>query len=248
MSRKSNDERKKRRVRELSDNHEELGSNKKARLDGSGVSAEHLSSSEGAGATGCCADGDDSMFPFHKFRTNRVLFTDPRSKSICVLGSCENGAGAELERGIVVAEKQPLTECSLVQLFSPTLMEKKFQNDVYSQYVLNYKEGGLGEVRVTTVYPATDKHVQKYEAQKRRFVLETPASYRQITKPFAEKQSLSLDVRTYVRWQVTKCHRCWLIALSVTSLYLLAKEFSLNPFTSTDIQLTPLTVRGRCIK
>lgn len=134
--------------------------------------------------------GPDSLFPFHEFTTHRILFTDPRSKSICVLGSC---AGSE-ERGIVVAEKQPLTESTLPHLFSPSLAEKKFQNDVYSQYLLDCKEGGLGEIRVTTVYPATDKHVQKYEAQKRRFVSETPASYKEITKPFAEKQSLSLDV------------------------------------------------------
>jgi m7GpppX diphosphatase len=137
---------------------------------------------------------DDSLFPFHEFATDRILFTDPRSKSICVLGSCV-GSG---ERGIIVAEKQPLTESTLPHLLLSSSPKKKFQNDVYSQYLLDCKQGGLGEIRVTTVYPATDKHVQKYESQKRRFVLETPASYEEITKPFAEKQSLSLNVRVRI--------------------------------------------------
>lgn len=184
FTRRKNDERKKRAAHNPSAT--ELGRSKRAKLDGS---SEHSSNSD--------SGGDGSIFPFCKFRADRVLFTDPRSKSICVLGSCtgpEAEAEAE-EKGIVLAEKQPLTESSLPHLFSSSVMEKKFQNDVYSQYVLNCKEGGLGEMRVTTVYPATDRHVQKYEAQKRRFVLETPENYHQITKPFAERQSLSLDVR-----------------------------------------------------
>lgn len=163
--------------------------NKKAKLD---ARLGNHTQDFNMGAFRSEPDSDCSLFPFHEFTTHRILFTDPRSKTICVLGSCAGfGAG---ERAIVVAEKQPLTESTLPHLFSPSLAEKKFQNDVYSQYLLDCKEGGLGEVRVTTVYPATDKHVQKYEAQKRRFVLETPASYEEITKPFAEKQSLSLDV------------------------------------------------------
>lgn len=145
------------------------------------------------------ADGEEaSSFPFYEFVPGRVLFNDPRSKTICLLGECGGSESEEAcERGIVIAEKQPLTESSLLPLFSSASAaskEKKFQNDVYAQYVIDCGEGGLGEMRVTTVYPATEKHVQKYEAQKRRVVLETPASYREITKPYAEQQSLSLDV------------------------------------------------------
>lgn len=131
---------------------------------------------------------DSTLSPFQKFSADRILFTDPRSKSICILGSTQAG-----ERGIVLAEKQPLTECSLVHLFATPAIKKNFQNDVYSQYVVDCKEGGLGEMRVTTVCPATDKHVQKYEAQKRRVVSETPSRYQDITKPFVEQDSLSLD-------------------------------------------------------
>ena len=175
-------------------------SKKKVRLDtGLEQDTEHLgtpsmnASNNGLEEADGLEESQNSLFPFQDFATHKVLFTDPRSKSICVLGSCV-GSG---ERGVVLAEKQPLTESTLPHLFSSCLPEKKFQNDVYSQYLLDCK-GGVGEVRVTTVYPATDKHVQKYETQKRRFVLETPARYEEITKPFAEKQSLSLDVRVWL--------------------------------------------------
>lgn len=136
------------------------------------------------------ANGDKD-FSFQEFTVDRVLSVDPRSKYISVLGSFSDSQN----QGIVVAEKQPLTEASLPNLFSLSAsVDKKFQNDVYSQYVLDCKEGGLGEVRVTTIYPATEEHVKKYEAQKQRIILETPKDYQKFTKPFAEKQSLSLDV------------------------------------------------------
>lgn len=131
-------------------------------------------------------------FPFHKFKVDRVLFTDPRSKRISVVGSVD---GCQ-EQGVVVAEKLPITKSSLPSLFSPSSSsEKQFGNDVYSQYILNCKDG-LGEVKAMTVYPANEDHVRKYEAQKLRIVLETPEDYQKITKPFAEKRSFSLDVRT----------------------------------------------------
>lgn len=130
-------------------------------------------------------------FPFHKFKVDRVLFTDPKSKRISVVGSLD---GCQ-EQGVVVAEKLPITKSSLPSLFSPSSSEKQFGNDVYSQYILNCKHG-LGEVKAMTVYPANEDHVRKYEAQKLRIVLETPEDYQKITKPFAEKRSFSLDVRT----------------------------------------------------
>ena len=139
---------------------------------------------------------DSPLLPFDKFRIERVLFTDPRSKSICVLGFF--GESQE-QRGVVLAEKQPLTESSLPLLFSSSSqVERKFQNDIYSQYVLDCKEGGLGEMRVMTVCPATEKHIQKYETQTARLFTETPEDYQQITKPYAEKQSFSLDVCEHV--------------------------------------------------
>ena len=147
------------------------------------------------------SESNNNHFPFQQFQAHRTLFSDPRTKSICVLGGFTNTnqqQQGQRGQGIVIAEKQPLTESSLSHLFSASSPEvqvrKKFQNDVYSQYVLECKEGGVGEVRVTTVYPATEAHVTKYEAQYCRLVRETPDNYLSITKPFAVKQTLSLDV------------------------------------------------------
>lgn len=141
---------------------------------------------------------DDPILPFHKFRTERVLFTDPRSKTMCALGFFDE---SEDQRAVVVAEKQPLTESSLPSMFSSlTRVERKFKNDIYSQYVLDCPEGGVGEIRVMTVCPATEKHIAKYESQQSRLVVETPEDYEQITRPYAIEQSFSLDV--------CKCYCC----------------------------------------
>ncbi len=193
----------------------ELPQSKKARLDdaqepqtptleattaNNGVSSNGATVTEPDVSTADCDNHnieEGSILPFDKFRTERVLFTDPKSKSMCTLGFFGESGD---QRGIVVAEKQPLTESSLPLLFSSSsAVERKFQNDIYSQYVLDCKEGGLGEMRVMTICPATDKHIRKYEAQKARLVVETPDDYQQITKPYAKEQSFSLDVCLYSR-------------------------------------------------
>lgn len=174
---------------------------KKPRLEASSVVNSGAVDDEGTPENG----QDTSLFPFQQFKVHRVLFTDPRSKSMCVLGGLSDSSKQKESQGIVIAEKQPLTDSSIPYIFSSSsVSEKKFQNDVYSQYVLNCREGGLGEMRVTTVYPATEAHARKYEAQSCRIVKETPEIYQKIVKPYAEKQSLSLEVCIPVSAHLTR--------------------------------------------
>lgn len=160
---------------------------KKARLD----TSEGLSSDAKTSDEKTPFHDDSSLLPFQNFSVDEVFYADPRTKLISVLGrfaSSEN-------QGIIVAEKQPLTESSLAHLFSPSNhCERKFQNNVYSQYVMDCETGGLGQVRLTTVYPAAEEHKKKYAAQKLRMMVETPKRYEEVTKPIIEKQALSLDV------------------------------------------------------
>jgi len=97
--------------------------------------------------------------------------------------------------GILVAEKLPLTVPSMRALLASSKIEKTFQNDIYSQYKLEDNSGGAGEVKVVTVYPATQKHLEKYGPENKRMVLETPEQYENITKPYVLEHSMALEVR-----------------------------------------------------
>jgi m7GpppX diphosphatase len=49
-------------------------------------------------------------------------------------------------------------------------------------------------VKTTVIYPATEKHIRKYEAQKIHLIEETPELYECVTLPHLEKERFSLKV------------------------------------------------------
>lgn len=163
---------------------------KKPKLEEEEKEVHGLSPSKGAKTGITDPDTEErETLPFHIF-TSEVLYSDPLTKTIALTGKFDGSTDV----GVLFAEKSPLTHSSIQQLLASCKVDKKFQNDVYSQYVLEGKQGSAGEVKVTMVYPATEDHVKKYAVQKLRFVLETPQLYQKVTKPFIEKKSFSLDV------------------------------------------------------
>ena len=136
------------------------------------------------------SEGQEKLLPFSKFSVDRVLFTKPENKSISLLGKF---AGSD-ENGVLVVEKQPITEDSIKGLLScDAMVNSSFHNDIYSQYVVRGGRG-LGEVRVMGVYPATEEHVAKYSDQQLHMVHESPHLYHTVTKPFIQTQAFAVEV------------------------------------------------------
>lgn len=52
----------------------------------------------------------------------------------------------------------------------------------------------ITDVKTTVVYPATEKHLEKYLRQDLHLVRETGADYKNVTLPHLESQSLSIQV------------------------------------------------------
>ena len=130
------------------------------------------------------------LLSFSEFKVDRVLCMKPETKLMTLLGKFP---GSD-EDGILVVEKQPITEESIRGLLScDGKVNSHFHNDVYSQYVVD-AQCGLGEVRVMGIYPATERHIIKYSSQRLHMVNETPELYRSITRPFIERQAFTLEV------------------------------------------------------
>ena len=139
-------------------------------------------------------DSQGKLLPFSEFHVDRVLFTKPENKSISLLGKFD---GSE-ENGVLVVEKQPITEDSIKGLLScDATVNSRFHNDIYSQYVV-VGGRGLGEVRVMGVYPATEEHIAKYSDQELRMVHESPQLYQTVTKPFIQSQAFTVQVSMIV--------------------------------------------------
>ena len=129
---------------------------------------------------------------FENFRVHQLLNVNTKLKSFAVCGSFAGRDSSS--RAVVLAEKEPLTSDSLSGLFSSsTRLTNNFQNDIYGQATA-VAGGGLGNVKLTTIYPATDEHIQKYSDQDCFMVRETPEDYEKVTRGYIESQSLSSEV------------------------------------------------------
>lgn len=53
----------------------------------------------------------------------------------------------------------------------------------------------LTALKTTIIYPATQKHIQKYSIEKLHLFQESPNCYASITLPYIEKESFSLEVK-----------------------------------------------------
>ncbi|XP_055437185.1 m7GpppX diphosphatase isoform X2 [Bubalus kerabau] len=97
------------------------------------------------------------------------------------------------EDAVVILEKTPFQVDQVAQLLkgSPEL-QLQFSNDIYSTYHL-FPPRQLSDVKTTVVYPATEKHLQKYLRQDLHLVRETGSDYRNVTLPHLESQSLSIQ-------------------------------------------------------
>ena len=104
-------------------------------------------------------------------------------------------AGLTEETAVIVAEKIPLTQSNLAQLFSgkESNFSTKTRNNIYAQIDATCS-GSLGDLRLMAVYPATEAHIQKYSQPICHMIHETPEKYATITKPFIESQSFDIQV------------------------------------------------------
>ncbi|XP_054568684.1 m7GpppX diphosphatase isoform X2 [Eptesicus fuscus] len=130
--------------------------------------------------------------PFSGFRVQKVLRESARDKILFLHGKV-NEASGDGEDAVVILEKTPFQVDQVAQLLtgSPEL-QLQFSNDIYSTYHL-FPPRQLSDVKTTVVYPATEKHLQKYLRQDLHLVRETGRDYKNVTLPHLESQSLSIQ-------------------------------------------------------
>ncbi|XP_026892677.1 m7GpppX diphosphatase isoform X3 [Acinonyx jubatus] len=133
--------------------------------------------------------------PFSGFRVKKVLRESARDKIIFLHGKVNEASGdGDGEDAIVILEKTPFQ----VEQVAPLLMgspelQLQFSNDIYSTYHL-FPPRQLSDIKTTVVYPATEKHLEKYLRQDLHLVRETGADYKNVTLPHLESQSLSIQL------------------------------------------------------
>ncbi|XP_075029195.1 m7GpppX diphosphatase isoform X2 [Calonectris borealis] len=132
-------------------------------------------------------------FPLAELRLRRVLRESARDKAVFLHGEV-TGASGEGTDAVIILEKTPFQEEKLSDLLKKhTKLELQMRNDIYSTYHL-YPPPELSEIKATVVHPATEKHLQKYLRQEAHLIRETWEDYKNITLPFIQSQSFSVQL------------------------------------------------------
>ncbi|KAK3928759.1 m7GpppX diphosphatase [Frankliniella fusca] len=134
-------------------------------------------------------DDSPDLKDLASFKSERILNCDSRHKTIVALGSL----GASEDRCLVILEKKAFEAESFDKLCTAeTTLDKVFRNDVYGNYDCALASD-LNAVKATVIYPASEKHIQKYEIQTIHIVNESPELYSSVIQPFLEKEQLNLQ-------------------------------------------------------
>ncbi|XP_055620848.1 m7GpppX diphosphatase [Toxorhynchites rutilus septentrionalis] len=101
---------------------------------------------------------------------NSVVETSPRSES----------------------ERNPAADDSRSFFSSKSLLRTEFINDIYGNFTC-LTDAEINQLKVTIIYPASEKHILKYSSQTRYLVEETAKDYQTVTLPHLEQEQLSLE-------------------------------------------------------
>jgi m7GpppX diphosphatase len=132
----------------------------------------------------------ESLIP--KFQLTRLLNSDQAGRRISLLGTIDS------QPALFIAERAAFdTSISNLTSFSTSLRNIKNlgANDIYSWFLANSNPNFTGsdgqpppDFKLNLIYPCTQKHINKYEAQGLRIVTETPDIYAKYVRPYMQRQ------------------------------------------------------------
>lgn len=100
------------------------------------------------------------------------------------LSESESENSSTTAEGVVAAERSVFS--------SKSHLRTEFINDIYGNF-LCVTDPEVNQLKVTIIYPATEKHISKYSAHARFLLEETADDYRSVTLPHLEQEQLSLE-------------------------------------------------------
>lgn len=115
-----------------------------------------------------------------KFQFNRILSNDTRTKLVYVLGQID---GQDCIISFEKTQYDATNIPSLTSTVNSNTMNDVVENNIYG-WCMAHLESKEPDTRIKTIYPATDVHIAKYEAQSRVMLVETPELYESITLPY----------------------------------------------------------------
>ena len=140
-------------------------------------------------------NGDDdthNLNNFKGFKVKKVLMENADKKLMAIQGEFE-GRGEDGSTAIVILEKAPFAVETISNVLSDdSKLEKQFRNDIYGLYDC-YLPKELNRTKANVIWPATQKHIDKWTSSPAFMVEETPSLYSTVIAPFIESDQFSPD-------------------------------------------------------
>jgi len=149
------------------------------------MSAEPVSEDLISDAT---VNGQNGILNLSQFVVKQVLSNNPQRKSLFLEGSFTDREG----KVVLLLEKQPIDEKTVSHITANSELSKIFVNDVYGSYEC-YPEAKYNGIKTTIIYPATDKHIEKFQTQTVHVIKETKEFYHSITLPYLTENQFNLQ-------------------------------------------------------
>ncbi|XP_065559508.1 m7GpppX diphosphatase-like isoform X2 [Artemia franciscana] len=133
----------------------------------------------------------DNISSLKGFTIVEVLNEQPENKTIFLHGKFDNND----ESLVLIIERLHFpndVKCLEDGIRRLTSIVKKEANDIYGFYEATLPES-LNGLKATFVYPATEKHLQKYRKKKYHLILESPEYYHKVTLPHIEESKFSIQ-------------------------------------------------------
>lgn len=149
-------------------------------------------------------NGCGSKFQLSQFELVRILSNNSTHKSVALLGhfrdlSRENQAIVTLEKTAFTegqlqtsTTKKSESDSSSSFFTTKSQLRTEFINDVYGNF-LCLADPEINQLKVTIIYPASEKHIVKFSAQPKHLLEETAQDYQTVTLPHLEREQLSLE-------------------------------------------------------
>ena len=139
---------------------------------------------------------DDSfrdLNSFEGFKVTKVLMENADRKLMAIQGTFEGKQEGDDSNAVVVLEKAPFAADQIANVLSAQSgLKKQFRNDIYGLYDC-YIPSTMNRTKANVIWPATQKHIDKWTTSPCYMVEETPAIYNTIVLPFIESDQFSPD-------------------------------------------------------
>nr|CAG4646277.1 EOG090X06NK [Macrothrix elegans] len=131
---------------------------------------------------------------FENFSLKRILRDSPENRLIAIEGSLKVNQGSDdSDPAVVVLEKTHFTEADVKGILTgETQLNCLFNNDIYYN-LLCHPPANLNSIKATVIYPATQKHIEKYSPRPSHLVRETASLYNSVTLPHIETSKFDIQ-------------------------------------------------------